>query len=110
MIAFDIVDHDGKHDGAEAKRTCARALDAGLILLSCGQAGQAIRILVPLTASDALIDDGLDRLELALRIDARPVRRQRGEVVVVHDVHELERDAQRTGKPRCDVGGQERWL
>ena len=45
-----------------------------------------------------------------VRIDARPVRRQRGEVVVVHDVHELERDAQRTGKPRCDVGGQERWL
>lgn len=66
MIAFDILDTDGQPDGAEAKRVCARALAAGLVLLSCGQHGQAIRILVPLTASDAVIDEGLAALEQAL--------------------------------------------
>lgn len=66
MIAFDIVDRDGNPDGAEAKRVCARAQEAGLILLSCGQHGQAIRILVPLTASDAILDEGLAMLEQAL--------------------------------------------
>lgn len=67
MIAFDIVDAKGNPDGAEAKRVCARALDEGLVLLSCGQHGQAIRILVPLTASDAIVNEGLDALERALR-------------------------------------------
>lgn len=66
MIAFDVLDTKGDPDGAEAKRVCARALDAGLILLSCGQHGQAIRILVPLTATDAVIDEGLAMLEQAL--------------------------------------------
>ncbi len=70
MIAFDIVDSDGRPDGAEAKRVCARALAAGLVLLSCGQFGQAIRILAPLTASDALIDEGLDALRVALKPEA----------------------------------------
>src|SRR5438309_8499073 len=66
MVAFDIVDADGNLDGAEAKRVCARALAEGLIVLNCGQVGQAIRILVPLTASDAIIDEGLGALRRAL--------------------------------------------
>jgi len=66
MIAFDIVDEHGNPDGAEAKRVAARALAAGLLLLTCGQFGQAIRILVPLTASDEILDEGLDALERAL--------------------------------------------
>lgn len=70
MIAFDIVDGDGRPDGAEAKQVCSRALAAGLVVLSCGQAGQAIRILVPLTASDAVIDEGLGALEQALATGA----------------------------------------
>jgi len=69
MIAFDVLDADGNPDGAEAKRVCARALKHGLVLLSCGQFGQAIRILVPLTASDEVIDEGLDALERALAHD-----------------------------------------
>ena len=69
MIAFDMVDRDGAPDGAEAKRVCARALEAGLILLSCGQFGQAIRILVPLTASDAIVDEGLNALERAVTLE-----------------------------------------
>lgn len=70
MIAFDVLDAQGNPDGAEAKRVCVRALAAGLVLLSCGQFGQAIRILVPLTASDAILDEGLDILEKALVPDA----------------------------------------
>lgn len=66
MIAFDVVDADAAPDGAEAKRVCARALAEGLIILSCGQHGQAIRFLAPLTASDAVIDEGLDALGRAL--------------------------------------------
>ena len=69
MVAFDIFSPEGRPDGAAAKRVCARALEAGLILLSCGQFGQAIRILVPLTASEATVDEGLNILEAALIVE-----------------------------------------
>jgi 4-aminobutyrate aminotransferase/(S)-3-amino-2-methylpropionate transaminase len=36
------------------------------VLLSCGVYSNAIRILVPLTASDAVLDEGLGKLEAAL--------------------------------------------
>jgi 4-aminobutyrate aminotransferase / (S)-3-amino-2-methylpropionate transaminase / 5-aminovalerate transaminase len=66
MLAFDVVNDAGERDGDGAKRLCARALGEGLIILTCGQHGQAIRILVPLTASDAILNEGLDSLERAL--------------------------------------------
>lgn len=68
MIAFDIVKERGAHepDAEATRRVVAAALEDGLILLSCGIHGNAIRILVPLTASDALLDDGMERLERAL--------------------------------------------
>ncbi len=68
MIAFDIVKSRGTHepDGDVAKRVTTLALANGLVLLSCGIYGETIRILVPLTASDTVVDDGLDRLEKAL--------------------------------------------
>lgn len=66
MIAFDIVGPSHEAPADAAKRLSARALQEGLILLTCGQHGQAIRILVPLTVSDATLDEGLDRLERAL--------------------------------------------
>jgi 4-aminobutyrate aminotransferase/(S)-3-amino-2-methylpropionate transaminase len=34
--------------------------------LSCGTNFNTVRILVPLTAEDNIIDEGLDKLELAL--------------------------------------------
>jgi len=37
-----------------------------LILSSCGTKAETIRILVPLTASDAVIDEGLDSVDAAL--------------------------------------------
>jgi len=53
-------------DADLAKRLVAEATKRGLILLSCGTSGNVIRILVPLTASDALVDEGLAIIDAAL--------------------------------------------
>nr|WP_218044361.1 4-aminobutyrate--2-oxoglutarate transaminase [Kiloniella laminariae] len=68
MIAFELMkDKSGNTpDPDMAKKLCAKALENGLILLSCGIYGNTIRILVPLTASDVVVDEGLDLLETAL--------------------------------------------
>ena len=66
MIAFDLVDADGKPDAAAAKAVATCALEAGLLLLTCGIHGNTVRILVPLTVSDAVLDEGLGLLEHAL--------------------------------------------
>ena len=68
MIGFDIVKSrgGGEPDGATAKRVTSLALAEGLVLLNAGVHGQTIRILVPLTASDELVDEGLDCMERAL--------------------------------------------
>jgi len=49
-----------------AKQLVAGAAQRGLILLSCGIFGNTIRVLVPLTASDELVDEGLDIIESCL--------------------------------------------
>jgi 4-aminobutyrate aminotransferase/(S)-3-amino-2-methylpropionate transaminase len=68
MIAFDIVKERGGEvpDAEMTKKVTQRAAEEGLILLSCGTNFNTIRILVPLTAEDGVIDEGLDKLELAL--------------------------------------------
>lgn len=66
MIAFDVRDADGRPDGALARQVCARALKAGLLLLTCGPNGQSIRILVPLTISDALLEEGIAVIDSVL--------------------------------------------
>jgi len=53
-----------------ASRVTASARERGLVLLSCGLYGNVIRILVPLTIDDALLERGLDLLEESLG-DAR---------------------------------------
>jgi 4-aminobutyrate aminotransferase/(S)-3-amino-2-methylpropionate transaminase len=67
MVAMELVqDGDaGKADAALAKALCARALEAGLILLSCGVRGNVIRILVPLTIDFEHLDEGLEILGTA---------------------------------------------
>jgi 4-aminobutyrate aminotransferase len=47
--------------------TVAAARDRGLLLLSCGLYGEAIRLLPPLTITDAELTEGLSVLEAALR-------------------------------------------
>ena len=67
MVAFDVLGSSSRApDGARAKQVCVAALERGLIVLTCGAAGEGIRILAPLTISDELLDEGLDRLKGAL--------------------------------------------
>lgn len=69
MLAVEFVtDLDSNApDAALTKAVVAHALKRGLILLSCGMHGNALRIMVPLTASDAIIDEGLAIFEEALK-------------------------------------------
>jgi 4-aminobutyrate aminotransferase / (S)-3-amino-2-methylpropionate transaminase / 5-aminovalerate transaminase len=69
MVAFELVKERGTHepDPDATKAVTAAAAQAGLILLSCGYYANVIRLLAPLTMSDALLDEGLDKLEIALR-------------------------------------------
>ena len=61
MIAIELFkDGDLRQPDADlTKRVCAEAIKRGLVLLSCGSYANVIRILVPLVASDALLDEGL---------------------------------------------------
>ena len=61
MVAMELFKNgDVKQPDADlAKRVTAEAATRGLILLTCGTYGNVIRILVPLTASDTLLDEGL---------------------------------------------------
>ncbi|MBB3811377.1 4-aminobutyrate--2-oxoglutarate transaminase [Pseudochelatococcus contaminans] len=62
MVAFELAEagNPGAPDAALTKRIVSEAQSRGLILLSCGTYANVIRILVPLTASDELIEEGLD--------------------------------------------------
>ncbi|RKF22450.1 4-aminobutyrate--2-oxoglutarate transaminase [Altericroceibacterium spongiae] len=66
MIGFDLLDSEGRVSGEIAKSVCRQSLEDGLILLNCGPAGETIRILVPLTASDELIDQGMSIIRGAI--------------------------------------------
>ncbi len=68
MVAVELVsDADGRTPDADlAKAVATRCFDNGLIVLSCGLHGNVLRILVPLTAGDPLIDEGMDILEQSL--------------------------------------------
>ncbi|MCR6658746.1 MAG: 4-aminobutyrate--2-oxoglutarate transaminase [Asticcacaulis sp.] len=70
MTAFDIVTERGSFtpDAATTKAVTTKAQANGLILLSCGVYANTIRLLAPLTASDDILDEGLAKLEAALRI------------------------------------------
>ena len=61
MIAFELCENgETQRPAAElTRRFAVRARELGLILLSCVVYGNVIRILVPITAEDAVIDEGL---------------------------------------------------
>ncbi len=69
MVAVEFVtDFDTANpDTALTKRLIANALERGLLLLSCGMHGNAVRVMVPLTASDEIVDEGLAIFEEALK-------------------------------------------
>lgn len=68
MVAFELIKDKESHapDPEFTKHVREKALELGLIILSCGVYGNAIRILVPLTVSDEVLSEGLDLLEKAL--------------------------------------------
>ncbi|MFP5422131.1 MAG: 4-aminobutyrate--2-oxoglutarate transaminase [Gammaproteobacteria bacterium] len=61
MIAMELCEGGDVHkpDAALTGQIVAKAREKGLILLSCGTYGNVLRVLVPLTAEDALLDRGL---------------------------------------------------
>lgn len=69
MVAFELcTDGDpARPDPALTKALVAQACERGLILLSCGSYANVVRILVPLVASDALLDEGLAIIAASLQ-------------------------------------------
>jgi 4-aminobutyrate aminotransferase len=68
MCAIELVkDATSAEPAPELTQTLMKvANENGLILLSCGTYGNVIRFLVPLTASDALVREGMDIFETSL--------------------------------------------
>jgi len=68
MVALELVKNgDVKQPDPDlTKALVQRAAANGLVILSCGTRANVIRFLVPLTASDAIISEGLDILERSL--------------------------------------------
>jgi len=69
MVAIELCQGGdlNRPDAELTRRVIAEAARRGLILLSCGSYGNVIRILVPLTAPDAQIDEGLQILADSLQ-------------------------------------------
>lgn len=68
MIAAEFVDPEtGKPSAAIAQQIQKRALRQGLLLLTCGQYGNVIRFLYPLTIPNDQFDDALDTIKKALQ-------------------------------------------
>jgi 4-aminobutyrate aminotransferase/(S)-3-amino-2-methylpropionate transaminase len=72
MVAIELG-RDGNlllADADRTRRVIAEAARRGLILLSCGADANIIRLMVPLTASDAQLDEGLAILGASLEATA----------------------------------------
>ena len=68
MVALELVKYGDSHlpDADLTKALVQHAAANGLLILSCGTRANVIRFLVPLTASDAIITEGLDIFERSL--------------------------------------------
>ncbi len=68
MVAIELVkNRSAEQPDADLTRALVQAAARqGLIILSCGVYNNVIRFLAPLTISDALLAEGLDKLEAAL--------------------------------------------
>lgn len=61
MVAMELCKDGNPHqpDADLTKALAAEAANRGLIILTCGTYGNVVRILVPLTASEAILDEGM---------------------------------------------------
>ncbi len=67
MVAVEFNDPlTGKPDAVFTKQVQTRALEKGLLLLTCGVYSNVIRFLFPLTISDALMTEALGILDAAI--------------------------------------------
>ncbi len=68
MCAFELVtEHGGdKPDAAGTKALATKCLERGLLILTCGVYANTVRMLTPLTASEMIINEGMDILEAAI--------------------------------------------
>ena len=72
MVAVEFF-HDGDHARPAAdlvKAIVAEALKRGLLLLSCGIYGNVLRLMVPLTIEQNVLDEGLDILAASIEAAA----------------------------------------
>jgi 4-aminobutyrate aminotransferase len=60
MLGNEFVDQDGEPDPASAARVQQAASAAGLLLLTCGAAGNVVRMIPPLIVNAEQIDEGLE--------------------------------------------------
>ena len=72
---MDAIEFKTRTDGAPnadmANRVRVKALEKGLILLTCGVYGNVIRFLSPITIQDAVFTEALDILEDSIRAAAK---------------------------------------
>jgi 4-aminobutyrate aminotransferase / (S)-3-amino-2-methylpropionate transaminase / 5-aminovalerate transaminase len=66
MVAIELVHPDGTPDADRAKRICASCHSQGVIVLTAGTMGNVVRLLPPLVLDEALLEDGLAALEVAV--------------------------------------------
>ena len=68
MVAMELCKNGDPHqpDAELTKALASEATKRGLIILTCGTYGNVVRILVPLTASNALLDEGLAIIDACL--------------------------------------------
>ena len=68
MVAVEFMRPGTREPDVDfTKQVQARALEKGLLLLTCGAYGNVIRFLFPLTISDAVMDEALTLLDAALQ-------------------------------------------
>lgn len=68
MIGIDVIDAEtGLGDGKALKRILDLALEEGVLFYLCGNEGEVIRMIPPLTVTKEQIDDGLTMLDNALQ-------------------------------------------
>lgn len=59
MLAFDLIDENGNPDVDATNALKAKAFEKGLLLASCGMYFNTIRVMVPLTVSDEILEEAL---------------------------------------------------
>ncbi|RIJ64492.1 aspartate aminotransferase family protein [Rummeliibacillus sp. POC4] len=68
MIGIDVIDAEtGLGDGKALKRILDLALEEGVLFYLCGNEGEVIRMIPPLTVTKEQIDDGLTMLDNAIQ-------------------------------------------